>query len=102
MLTTRRCQAVAMLRLVEPDDIDHFFAHQADPDAYELADVPTRDRIAFDVLWAQLLPNPEVTIRTIETADGNVAGYVFAFPRDGELRVGYWLGRDFWGRGIAS
>src|SRR3954466_11614204 len=90
-----------MLRLVEPDDIDHFFAHQTDPAAYELADVPSRDRVAFDILWAQLLQNPAVPIRTIES-DGEVAGYVFAFPHEGELRIGYFLGRDFWGRGIGA
>jgi RimJ/RimL family protein N-acetyltransferase len=27
---------------------------------------------------------------------------VLSFPRDGVREVGYWLGRGFWGRGIAT
>jgi RimJ/RimL family protein N-acetyltransferase len=40
-------------------------------------------------------------IRTI-IADGEVAGNVLSFRRDGRREVGYWLGRDYWGKGIAT
>lgn len=89
------------LRAVEPADLEAFFEHQADRDAAALADVPSRDRPAFDAHWERLIADPAIVIRTIED-DGAVAGYVFTFIHDGERVVGYWLGREHWGRGIAS
>lgn len=89
------------LRPVEDGDLDAHFEQQADPEAYELADVPTRDRLAFDAHWARLRSDPEIVLRTIEV-DGAVAGHVLSFTRDGERKTGYWLAREFWGRGIAS
>jgi RimJ/RimL family protein N-acetyltransferase len=31
-----------------------------------------------------------------------VAGNIVYWERSGERKVGYWLGKDYWGRGIAS
>jgi RimJ/RimL family protein N-acetyltransferase len=33
---------------------------------------------------------------------GEVAGNVVCWEHAGERRVGYWLGREHWGKGIAS
>jgi RimJ/RimL family protein N-acetyltransferase len=89
------------LRPVEPGDLDSFYEHQRDLDAASLAAVPSRERAAFDPHWERILADPEVTIRTIDD-DGAVAGYVFTFINLGERVVGYWLGREHWGRGLAS
>jgi RimJ/RimL family protein N-acetyltransferase len=90
------------LREVADSDLDAFFDHQADRQAYEVADVPTRARPAFDVHWARIRGDRHVVIRAIEV-DGEVAGHVLSWKRDDGVRlVGYWLGREFWGRGIAS
>jgi RimJ/RimL family protein N-acetyltransferase len=89
------------LRAVVDADLDVLFAHQADPDAYLVADVPTRDRAAFDAHWLKIRNDPEVVIRTIDV-DGEVAGHVLSFAMGDERKVGYWLGKEFWGRGIAS
>jgi RimJ/RimL family protein N-acetyltransferase len=89
------------LRPVEDADLDAFYEHQSDRDAAELADVPRRDRPAFDQHWARIRSDPETLIRTIESRDG-VAGYVFMFISDGRRVVGYWLGREHWGRGLAT
>jgi RimJ/RimL family protein N-acetyltransferase len=35
-------------------------------------------------------------------AGGQVAGYIACYPQDGHLEVTYWLGREFWGRGLAT
>ena len=40
-------------------------------------------------------------MRTV-LADGDVAGNVVSFVQGGEREVGYWIGREFWGRGVAS
>ena len=89
------------LRPVEDADLDALYEQQSDRAAAELADAPTRERPAFDELWAGLRANPDVLIRVIDV-DGQVAGYVFTFVRDGERLVGYWLAREFWGQGLAT
>jgi RimJ/RimL family protein N-acetyltransferase len=89
------------LRKVEPGDLEAFFEHQSDADAATLAGVPSRERAAFNVHWAQILADPAVVIRTIDE-DGEVAGYIFTFIHNGARVVGYWLGREHWGRGIAT
>lgn len=35
-------------------------------------------------------------------SDGRVAGYLTSFLRDDVREVGYWLGREFWGKGLAT
>src|SRR3954447_9750172 len=34
--------------------------------------------------------------------DGAVAGYTSCFRCDGQDHVGYWIGREHWGNGIAT
>ena len=34
--------------------------------------------------------------------DGVVAGYVVSFERDGQPEVSYWIGKEHWGKGIAT
>jgi RimJ/RimL family protein N-acetyltransferase len=31
-----------------------------------------------------------------------VAGNIVTFEQDGEREVGYWIGREYWGKGIAT
>lgn len=89
------------LRDVADSDLPIFFAHQADPAAYTMADFPTRDEAAFMAHWAKIRVADSTWLRTIEV-DGTVAGNVLSFERDGVREVGYWIGREFWGRGIAT
>jgi RimJ/RimL family protein N-acetyltransferase len=89
------------LREVRPADLAIIFEHQGDAEAVALADVPPRDAAAFRAHWDRMLADPSVVTRTI-LADGVVAGHALSFERDGRRLVGYWLGREHWGRGIAS
>ena len=90
------------LREVRSEDIPVFHAYQSDPEAVALAGVPPRDREAYEAHWAKLRADPQVLLRTILTEDGAVAGQLLSFPRDGIREIGYWLGREYWGRGLAS
>ena len=90
------------LREVRSEDIPVFYSYQADPEANALAGVPARDREAYEAHWAKLRADPDVLLRTIVTDEGAVAGQLLSFPRDGVREIGYWLGRRFWGRGIAT
>jgi RimJ/RimL family protein N-acetyltransferase len=89
------------LRPVEAADLPIFFEHQRDPAGIVMAGVGGRDREAFDEHWAKILADDASRIRTI-LVGGVVAGNALSFVRDGRREVGYWIGRDHWGRGVAT
>ncbi len=89
------------LRTVEDQDIDVFFDHQADPEASEMAAFPARDKDQFAGHWAKIRADGTAVQRTI-VADGAVAGYIGSWEQDGQRLVGYWIGREHWGRGVAT
>jgi len=91
----------ASLRPVRVEDLAVFFAHQDDPVAHRMADFPARDHGAFMAHWTKILADPSVTCRTV-LVDGDVAGNVMTFDFEGRREVGYWIGRAYWGRGIAT
>jgi RimJ/RimL family protein N-acetyltransferase len=90
-----------VLRDVQPDDLDAFFEHQSDPEAAAMAVFPARDREAFDAHWGRVLADDSLVTRTI-VDEGVVAGNVGCWEQDGRRLVGYWVGREFWGRGLAT
>jgi RimJ/RimL family protein N-acetyltransferase len=89
------------LRAVEPADLPIFFDHQLDAEAAAMAAFPSRDRASFDAHWARVLADPSALNRTVVVA-GQVAGNVACFGEPGEREIAYWLGREFWGRGVAT
>ena len=91
----------SVLRDVVEADIPVLFEHQRDPEAVRMAAFPARDREAFTAHWQGILANDELIKKTI-LFDGQVAGNIGIFGRDGKRLVGYWIGREFWGRGLAT
>jgi RimJ/RimL family protein N-acetyltransferase len=89
------------LREVKEDDLPVFFEHQLDPDATRMAAFPPRDRNAFMAHWTRILAD-ETVIKKAILFDGDVAGNVVSFVRSGEREVGYWIGKNYWGRGVAT
>jgi RimJ/RimL family protein N-acetyltransferase len=89
------------LRGVTEDDLPAFFEHQRDPEASRMAAFPPRDRDAFMAHWTTILRDASVVARTV-LLDGEVAGNVVAFDYEGRREVGYWIGRAFWGKGVAT
>src|SRR6187549_2524385 len=92
------------IRPVKADDLPIFFVHQLDPEATKLAAFPSRDRAAFFTHWTTtILGNPAAVSRTILAGD-QVAGNIGAWTdvASNDRLIGYWIGREFWGRGIAS
>ena len=59
------------------------------------------DREAFETRWRGMLDNEGSLIRTIEV-EAQTAGYVAHFQQFDRPSISYWLGRSFWGRGIAK
>ena len=89
------------LRDVLESDLPIFFEQQLEPEAAQMAAFPARNREAFMTHWNRIMADESVLIKTI-LFDGNVAGNIVSFIQLGEREVGYWLGKDYWGKGIAT
>ncbi len=68
--------------MVEDQDLDVFFDHQADPEAVEMAAFPTRNKDQFAAHWAKTRADDTAVLRTI-VADGTVAGNIVSWEQDG-------------------
>ena len=93
-----------LLREVQKNDLDSFFQHQLDPKANWMAAFTAKDptdRPAFDAHWQKILADKSIIIRTI-LYDGRVAGSVLCHSWEGDPEISYWLGRQYWGLGIAT
>jgi RimJ/RimL family protein N-acetyltransferase len=91
-----------VIRPVVERDLPALYRHQRDPEACRMAAFPPRDEPAFMAHWARILERPEVSAWSVLTDDGAVAGNIVAFELDGTPLVGYWIGREHWGRGLAT
>jgi RimJ/RimL family protein N-acetyltransferase len=90
-----------ILRAVIKSDLPILFEQQADPESSVMAALPSRGREAFDAHWTKIMANKDMIVRTIEV-DGQVAGHLVSFLLENDRQVGYWLGKEYWGRGIAT
>jgi len=90
-----------LLRDVTESDLPIFFEQQLDPDATEMAAFPARDRDAFMAHWAKIMADDFVILKTI-LFDRQVSGNIVNFEMSGKQEVGYWIGKEYWGKGIAT
>ena len=89
------------LRDVEEGDFEIFFEHQLDPDATEMAAFPSRDDDAHIAHWRKISADDACITKAIVVGD-TVAGNIGSWSQDGHREVGYWIGKEHWGKGIAS
>jgi RimJ/RimL family protein N-acetyltransferase len=95
---------ITSLRNVIKADLPIFFEQQLDKDANYMAAFTTKhpeDKVAFNKHWAKLLSDESVINKTI-LSEGEVAGHIASFIMFGERNVSYWLGKEFWGKGVAT
>jgi RimJ/RimL family protein N-acetyltransferase len=92
---------VVILRNVTDADLSIFFEHQRDAVALRMAAFSSRERDAFLTHWRTNVLRPEHVTRTI-VAGGLVAGYIGSWEQEGKRLVAYWIGREHWGKGIAT
>ena len=90
-----------MLRAVEQRDFDALFEMQSDPVASAMAGVPSRDRETYEEHLRRITANDQNVVLVIDV-DGEAAGTVLSWPHEGRRYIGYWVAREFWGRGIAT
>ena len=90
------------LRNFDPSDLPIFYEQQLDPEATRMAAFPSRDRSAFETHWAKnVIGNPAAITQTI-VVDGEVAGNIGSWTQEDVRLVGYWIGKEHWGKGVAT
>jgi RimJ/RimL family protein N-acetyltransferase len=92
------------LRDVAPEDLPIFFEQQKDPAAVHMAAFTSKDpthQAAFMTHWQQILSTPTNIMKTILWR-GQVVGNIGSYVEDGRPEVTYWLGKDYWGQGLAT
>jgi RimJ/RimL family protein N-acetyltransferase len=95
-----------LLRDVMESDLPVFFVQEMDADANYMAAFTSKDptdRNAFMAHWDKILHDNTITNKTI-LFDGEVAGHIASFQDEefGHPEVSYWLGKPYWGKGIAT
>ena len=93
-----------VLREIEDRDLGVLFEHARDREAIRMAAFTSPeadDRTSFERRWARLRNDASTTNRVIEI-DGRVVGHIASFDLEGHREVTYWIGREDWGRGIAT
>jgi RimJ/RimL family protein N-acetyltransferase len=92
------------LRDINEDDLLIFFEQQLDTTANYMAAFTAKDpsdKATFKTHWNKIL-NSETIIKKTVIYNGEVAGYISSFERFGEREVSYWIGREYWGKGVAT
>ena len=93
------------LRTVQEADLSVFHENEHDPQSARMAAFtsPNHGELsAFLDFWrTKILADPSNATRAV-VVDDRLAGYIVKFQMLGKPSVAYWLGREFWGRGVAT
>lgn len=89
------------LRDVTAADLPVLFEHQADAGAARLAAVRPRDFEAFMAHWTKIFADPSLHAKAIVFGN-TVVGNIGVFGQPAHREVGYSIGREHWGRGVAT
>ena len=101
-MTTEQAASDVHLREVVESDLEIFHEQENDPEASRRANFPARERERFMTHWrTRVLGGPDTLVRAV-IVDGEVAGNILSWTDEGRRNLGYWLGREYWGRGIGS
>ncbi|MCX5560421.1 GNAT family N-acetyltransferase [Streptomyces sp. NBC_00038] len=99
------------IRDVQDADLELFYEQQLDAEAVRRSRFPSREREVFMNHWVtKILGDSTVFVQTVTVA-GEQAGNIMAWwhdqfggqrQQDPQRFIGYWFGRPYWGRGIAT
>jgi RimJ/RimL family protein N-acetyltransferase len=85
-------------------DLDVLFDFQTDAEANYLAAftaVNPEDKTAYLEKWKNIISDKEKINKTI-FLDDEIVGSVSKFEFEGKPEITYWIGKNFWGKGIAT
>jgi RimJ/RimL family protein N-acetyltransferase len=92
------------LREVTDADVPVFYAYRQDEGGYWMAAfAPRRDRDEFIAHWDRVRRDETTRSKAI-VVDGQLAGDIGQWidADTDNPEVGYWIAREFWGRGVAT
>jgi len=92
------------LRPTEISDLDTLFQFQLDKEGGYLAAFMPKDptdKTAYLNKFTELLSDPTVNNQTI-LIDNVIVGSIAKFVMEGDTEITYWIGRKYWGQGIAT
>ena len=92
------------LREIDRGDLDVFLEHEQDPIASAMAAFTVedaRDKEAFLDRWDRIFADGNIMGRTI-LVDEEVAGSILLHNWFGDPEVTMWVGREYWGKGVAT
>lgn len=92
------------LRDVNDGDLPIFFDQQLDSFANHMAAFTSKDhtdKTAFMNHWSNILLSQNIEKKTI-LWNGCVVGNILRFDQFGNQEVSYWIGREYWGKGLAT
>src|ERR671935_782077 len=98
------------LREARDEDLPLLFEQWADPVAVHMAAFTAPDhmeRDAFERRWSRLRADEAdadwgTVLTRVIVVDDEVAGTIGSWGEPGEREVTYWIGRSYWGKGIAT
>ncbi len=91
-----------ILKNTKLEDLETLYFQQQDPEANVMAAFPARDYFTFMQHWNnKILNNPNNIAKTI-FFNSEIAGSILSWQQESKHFVGYWIGREFWAKGIAS
>ncbi len=85
-------------------DLETFFNFQLEEEARFMAAFTPADhtnKSAYMEKWNRLFKDPTVSFRTI-IFNEEIAGSVSKYEIEGDAEITYWIGKKFWGKGIAT
>ena len=92
------------LRDVIEEDLPVFFVQQLDSAANYIAAFTAKDptdRDAFTSHWFKVLGDKTIQKKTI-LFNGHIVGHISSFEQFDVPAVSYWIGKEYWGNGIAT
>lgn len=92
-----------MLRDVVETDLPIFYEQQLDPESTRMAAFPPRKEWSvFLTHWRTKILGDAACCKQTIVWNERVAGYVGSWTQGERRLVAYWIGREYWGQGIAT
>lgn len=92
------------LKDTKPGDLEVLFDFQTDAEANYLAAFTSgnpEDKTAYIEKWTKIISDTDKINKTIFFED-EIAGIIGKFELKGKPEITYWIGKKFWGKGIAT
>lgn len=90
------------LREVLEEDLAIFYEQQNEPIANLMAAFPPRNEEDFMTHWKTKILGVKDSYKNTILFKDEVVGNLLSWKQDGRCFLGYWIGKEYWGKGIAT